>query len=56
MILNFRDPDIDVQGTASFLVDTSELLISVIQTLGEKAEMLRRGDAYYRPNKGTTEL
>lgn len=56
LILNFRDPDVNVQGTTSFLVDTGELLESVIQTLGEKAEMLRRGDAYYRPSKGTTEL
>lgn len=56
LVLNFRDPDVNVQGTASFLVDTSELLESAIQTLGEKAEMLRRGDAYYRPSKETTEL
>lgn len=49
LILQFRDTDVDVQGTTTFLVDTGELLESVIQTLGEKAEMLRRGDAYYRP-------
>lgn len=51
LILNFRDPDVDVQGTTTFLVDTGELLESVIQTLGEKAEMIRRGDAYYRPSE-----
>jgi hypothetical protein len=51
LMLQFRDPDVDVQGTTTFLVDTSELLESVIHTLGEKAEMLRRGDAYYRPSE-----
>ena len=51
LMLQFRDPDVDVQGTTTFLIDTSELLESVVQTLGEKAEMLRRGDAYYRPSE-----
>ena len=49
LIIQFRDADVDVQGTANFLLDTSELLGSVIQTLGEKAELTQRGDAYYRP-------
>lgn len=51
LVIQFRDPDVDVQGTMSFLLDTDELLESVIQTLGEKAEMQRRGDAYYRPSE-----
>ncbi len=51
LILQFRDTDVDVQGTTTFLVDTGELLESVIQTLGEKAEMTRRGDAFYRPTE-----
>ncbi len=49
LIIQFRDPDVNVQGTTSFLLDTDELLASVVQTLGTKAEMLRRGDAFYRP-------
>lgn len=49
LVIQFRDKDVDVQGTASFLIDTGELLDSVIQTLGEKAELKQRGDAYYRP-------
>lgn len=49
LVIQFRDQDVDVQGTANFLLDTTELLESVIQTLGEKAEMTQRGDAYYRP-------
>ncbi|HSK74738.1 MAG TPA: hypothetical protein VK892_23770 [Pyrinomonadaceae bacterium] len=49
LIIQFRDPDVEVQGTTSFLLDTDELLESVIHTMGEKADLTRRGDAYYRP-------
>jgi len=35
----------------NFKVDNKELLDSVIQTLGQKAQMQQRGDAYYRPRK-----
>lgn len=49
LVVRFDDPDVDVQGTMSFLLDTDELLESVVHTLGEKAELTRRGDAYYRP-------
>lgn len=51
LVIQYRDADVDVQGTANFLLDTGELLESVIQTLGEKAELTQRGDAYYRPKK-----
>lgn len=57
LIIQFRDPDADVRGTTSFLLDTDELLKSVVQTLGEKAKLTRRGDAYYRPSEpGKVEL
>ena len=49
LVMNFDDPDVDAQGTMTFLIDTDELLLSVVHTLGEKAELTRRGDAYYRP-------
>jgi hypothetical protein len=48
LIIQFRDADVDVQGTANFLLDTGELLESVVSTLGEKAELTQRGDAYFR--------
>jgi len=51
LVVNFDDRDIDVKGTMSFKLETAELLESVIQTLGSKAEMQSRGDAYYRPAK-----
>lgn len=56
LIIQYRDPDVDVQGTASFLIDTDELLESVIYSLGEKAGMTPRGNAYYRPIERKTTL
>lgn len=52
LIIQFDDPDVDAKGTTNFLVDTGDLLDSVIYTLGEKANLSQRGDAYYRPRAG----
>lgn len=49
MIVNFDDPDVKARGLVNFKIDDKELLDSVISTLGEKAGMTQRGDAYYRP-------
>jgi hypothetical protein len=51
LVINFDDLDVGVKGTTNFRLESSELLQSVIQTLGNKAEMQARGDAYYRPAK-----
>lgn len=56
MLIQFNDPDADARGTTSFKVEDKELLDSVIQALGEKAELRQRGDAYYRPRPKTTEI
>lgn len=56
LVIQYRDQDVDVQGTTSFLIDTDELLESVVYTLGEKAGMTPRGDAYYRPTEKKTTL
>jgi hypothetical protein len=49
LAIQFNDPDVEAQATTNFLIDTGDLLESVIQTLGEKAKLTQRGDAYYRP-------
>jgi hypothetical protein len=49
LVIQFDDPDVNVQGTTSFLIDTDDLLDSVIVTLGQKAGLTPRGHAYYRP-------
>lgn len=49
LAINYDDPDVDVKGVVNFKLANKELLASVIQTLGEKAKLLQRGEAYYRP-------
>ena len=49
LVAQFKDPDADVEGLVNFKLDKKELLDSAIQTLGEKANMQQRGDAYYKP-------
>lgn len=57
LIVHFNDTDVDAKGIVNFKLDNKELLDSVIQTLGEKAKLTQRGDAFYRPKKApTTEL
>ncbi|MGD9561855.1 MAG: hypothetical protein AB7F88_06515 [Pyrinomonadaceae bacterium] len=56
LVIQFNDPDADARGTTSFKLDDKELLDSVIQTLGEKAKLTQRGDAYYRPRPKTDEI
>ena len=51
LAIQFDDQDVNAQGTTNFLIDTGELLDSVIQTIGVKAELTKRGDAYYRPRE-----
>jgi hypothetical protein len=51
LVAQFKDPDADVQGLVNFKLDNKDLLDSVLQTLGEKANLQQRGDAYYRPKK-----
>ena len=55
LIVNFDDTDMNAKGNTSFKLESQQLLDSVIQTLGTKAEMQPRGDAYYRPAPKTTQ-
>lgn len=48
LVIRFRDQDVRAEGTINFLVDTAELLTNSIYTVGEKAEMINRGDSYLR--------
>lgn len=54
LLVNFSDPDADVRGLANFKLSNKELLASVLQTLGQKAKLTQRGDAYYRPRGAAT--
>lgn len=54
LLVNFSDSDADVRGLANFKLDNKEILASVLQTLGQKAKLIQRGDAYYRPRGAAT--
>ena len=51
LIINYDDREMDAKGTANFKLENKELLDSLIQAIGSKAEMQQRGDAYYRPRR-----
>ena len=53
MILHFDDPDVAARGVVNFKLENKELLDSVIQSLASKSQLIQRGDAFYRPRKGT---
>ena len=48
MVIHFEDPDIGVKGNLNFLLDTTTLLKQAIDTVGQNAEMTKRGEAYVR--------
>lgn len=56
MVLQFRDADTDIRGVANFKLKSKDLLESAIRTLGEKARLQQRGDAYYRPKAAGDEI
>lgn len=51
LVIQFNDPDADAKGIVNFKLESKELLESVVETLGKKAKLTQRGDAYYRPKK-----
>lgn len=49
LVVNFDDARRNAKETANFKLESDQLLTTLIQTLGNKAEMEQRGDSYYRP-------
>ncbi len=56
LVVHFDDPDVDAKGVVNFKLATKELLDSVIQSLGDKAKLTQRGDAFYRKRVVKTEI
>lgn len=52
--MTFEDPDIQANGTASFRFKDKDKLQMFINSLGAKAKMKQRGDAFYKPRNGAT--
>jgi len=49
LTISFSDPDVQASGVASFKLENDKTREAVIHTLGKKAKLTQRGDAYYRP-------
>lgn len=49
LVVHFDDPDVEAKGVVNFKIEDKVLLDSVIDTLAQKAKMIQRGDAFYRP-------
>lgn len=54
LILNYDDPDVDAKGTTSFRLENKDILESVIFSIGTKAKLKQRGEAYIRPKSQAT--
>jgi hypothetical protein len=48
LVIQFEDSDVEVRGVTNFKLDNKELLEEAIRSLGERAKMKPRGDAYYK--------
>jgi hypothetical protein len=53
LVIQYKDQDTGAGGLTSFKIGNKALLASVLQTLGRKAEMTPRGEAYVRPKDAT---
>lgn len=51
--VRYQDPDTGTEGAASFRLGDKDLLYSVLDTLGDKAALTQRGDAYIRPKQAS---
>jgi hypothetical protein len=48
LVIHYSDPDVDSRGVTSFKIESSQVREAVIQSLGEKANLTKRGEAYVR--------
>ena len=51
--IRYQDPDTGTEGAASFKIGDKDMLYSVLNTIGGKAELTQRGDAYIRPKQAS---
>ena len=56
LVMQFNDPDVDVKGIVNFKVENKQLLQTIIQTIGVKANLTQRGDTVYRPKSPKIEI
>jgi hypothetical protein len=51
LTMQFDDPDTQVHGVTSFKIESKEMLASIVEAVGRKAELTPRGEAYVRLKK-----
>lgn len=56
LVLQFDDPDINVRGVVNFKLANKQVLADVVDALGQKAKLTKRGDSYYRPRTPRGEI
>lgn len=57
LTIQFSDPNVEASGVANFKLENDKMREAIIHTLGKKANLTQRGDAYFRPRKApNTEL
>ncbi len=49
LVNHFSDADVEARGVANFKIENEQMRVAVIHTLGAKAKLTQRGDAYVRP-------
>jgi len=49
LVIHFSDADVEARGVANFKIENEQMRKAVIHTLGAKAKLTQRGDAYVRP-------
>lgn len=48
LVIQFADPEVQTRGAVNFKLENDRVRESVVQTLGAKAKLTQRGDAFYR--------
>ena len=48
LVIHYSDPAVAASGITSFKIESDQIREAVIDTLGEKASLTKRGDAYVR--------
>ena len=51
LTIQFSDPNVEASGVANFKLEDDKTREAVKHTLGKKANLTQRGDAYFRPRK-----
>lgn len=51
LTIQFSDQNVEASGVANFKLENDTTREKVVHTLGKKANLTQRGDAYYRPRK-----